>query len=188
MINPQGHPDAEQGSEQGGQPHSEIEDGRMQESQSSQNHTNQSPGHVAILYASLIALIFVNVQFIADIEQTLIRNEGNGSTEEDKWGFGQVLPLILLILPLRDAWNAFQDIRQGVQGRFEQLILAKAKDDSGIPELQQLVKQQARLEVDMTNNNEGCSTLLQLVAYHGKQELVAFLLDNGVLPNDTGRI
>ncbi|KAJ7697889.1 hypothetical protein B0H17DRAFT_1130167 [Mycena rosella] len=45
------------------------------------------------------------------IELTLSRNKHLQSGGDGLWGFGQVLALLLLVMPLRDAWNALQDIR-----------------------------------------------------------------------------
>ncbi|KIK61312.1 hypothetical protein GYMLUDRAFT_58865 [Collybiopsis luxurians FD-317 M1] len=172
------------------QARSDLELGSIQETQSGTRpnaHFIQSTSHVAILLAGLAALIFVNVLFIADIEKTLTDNQGNESTEEDEWGFGQVLALLLLVLPLRDAWNAFQDIQEkmlGVQEQFEQLFQDKARADSGISMFKELMNRHAdpRKEMRKEDEDSGCKTFLQLAAYYGKQELVEFLLDIPQMP------
>ncbi|KAH6905510.1 ankyrin repeat-containing domain protein [Coprinopsis sp. MPI-PUGE-AT-0042] len=55
------------------------------------------------IFIGLLVLLIVNIIFIIDIEATLGRNEGiQGRDEEAKWGFGQILAILLLFLPLRD--------------------------------------------------------------------------------------
>ena len=52
-----------------------------------------------------LALLFaINVVFIADIELTLRRNKDLQSeeNEETQWGFGQILAMLLVFMPLRD--------------------------------------------------------------------------------------
>lgn len=48
-------------------------------------------------------LLVVNVIFITDIELTIRRNAHLQVPGESEWGFGQILALLLLYLPLRDA-------------------------------------------------------------------------------------
>jgi hypothetical protein len=55
--------------------------------------------HTDILPAS----IGINLVLIVDLESTLQQNQHlQQDTEESDWGFGQILALLLLILPLRD--------------------------------------------------------------------------------------
>ncbi|KIK55500.1 hypothetical protein GYMLUDRAFT_62466 [Collybiopsis luxurians FD-317 M1] len=171
----------------------DMELGNTQETQSGQHrhtHSTKFTAHMATLLVALGVLVFVNVLFIANIEKTLIDNKGSESTEEGEWGFGQVLALLLLVLPLRDAWNAFQDIREGVLKEFEQLFKHEAQAKSVIPRLRALVEEDgAKPEEKMKNEEDGCTTFLQLAAYHGKRELVEFIFDVLNKPLDTiGRI
>ena len=67
--------------------------------------TSQSPSsdaHTALLVVGLVCLAAINIIFIIDIELTLSRNKQDQSHEEAEWGFGQVLALLLLVVPLRD--------------------------------------------------------------------------------------
>jgi hypothetical protein len=73
-----------------------------------QPETSDSFPRTAFLIIGLVLLVAINILFIVDIELTLRRNKGD-QNGDDAWGFGQVLAL-LLIIPLRDAWGALQDI------------------------------------------------------------------------------
>ncbi|KAF6747135.1 ankyrin repeat-containing domain protein [Ephemerocybe angulata] len=51
----------------------------------------------------LLVLLAINIVFITDIELTLAQNAGlQLSNDEVEWEFGQILSMLLLILPLRD--------------------------------------------------------------------------------------
>ncbi|KAJ7477497.1 hypothetical protein FB451DRAFT_1454293 [Mycena latifolia] len=79
--------------------------------------------HTAFLVVGLVLLVVINIVFLVDIELTLSRNKHHQSDEDNLWGFGQVLALLLLVMPLRDAWNALRDIQEalrGVQQQFHQ--------------------------------------------------------------------
>ncbi|KAJ6604099.1 hypothetical protein DFH09DRAFT_1300368 [Mycena vulgaris] len=89
-----------------------------------QPQTSDSSPHTAFLIVGLVILVAINILFIVDIELTLGRNkvDQNG---EDEWGFGQILALLLLIIPLRDAWGALQEIREKLkdfQDQFDELV------------------------------------------------------------------
>ena len=53
-------------------------------------------------FLGLCFLLAVNVIFVVDIELTLRNNKGIQQPGEAEWGFGQVLAVLLLFLPLRD--------------------------------------------------------------------------------------
>jgi hypothetical protein len=80
--------------------------------------TSQSPSSdsdPAFLILGLVSLALVNVIFLVDIELTLSRNKQNQSHEADEWGFGQVLALLLLVVPLRDFAKSIMDIHSNSQ-------------------------------------------------------------------------
>ncbi|KAH8101553.1 ankyrin repeat-containing domain protein [Cristinia sonorae] len=61
--------------------------------------------HVSPIIIGLAILMVVNFIFLIDIELTLQRNrhlQDSSSSDEGQWGFGQILAMILLVLPLRD--------------------------------------------------------------------------------------
>jgi hypothetical protein len=66
---------------------------------------SKSPGKRAALpiFVGLLVLLAVNIIFIVDIEATLGRNVAlQVGDDETSWGFGQILAILLLFLPLRD--------------------------------------------------------------------------------------
>ncbi|KAJ3518323.1 hypothetical protein NMY22_g13736 [Coprinellus aureogranulatus] len=50
----------------------------------------------------LLFLLAINIVFVIDIELTLRKNEYLQASGEAEWGFGQVLAVLLLFMPLRD--------------------------------------------------------------------------------------
>lgn len=57
-------------------------------------------------YFSLAILFAINLVFVVDIELTLQRNMDLQSGGNDDWGFGQILAILLLLLPFRDLVEA----------------------------------------------------------------------------------
>jgi hypothetical protein len=55
----------------------------------------------------LTLLFVINVIFLVDIELTLRRNRLLVSSDESVWTFGQILAMLLLVLPLRDLVETF---------------------------------------------------------------------------------
>ncbi|KAF5366864.1 hypothetical protein D9757_011927 [Collybiopsis confluens] len=136
------------------------------------------PAYTGALNAGLTALVVANILFIIDIEKTL----QNVVTEsgEDEWGFGQVLALLLLVLPLRDTWNAFNDIQAnllGGQEQFNRLFLQSSRAKLDFAALQKLMEEKgAKTGGDSLGRVEnGCSTHFQIAAYYGKLDLLQFL-------------
>ena len=131
--------------------------------------------YTAFLIVGLVFLVAINVLFIVDIELTLQRNKKHQTDEEREWGFGQILALLLLIVPLRDAWNALRVIRSRPQQQFEELFETSAQATSVVEKLAELVTAGADPGKQIPGKFANC---LQLAAYHGKRDLVAFLLDD----------
>ncbi|KAJ7050104.1 hypothetical protein C8F01DRAFT_1237969 [Mycena amicta] len=142
-------------------------------------HELKVPARTDLLVASLVFLVAFNVIFIFDIERTLQRNKGNQLAEDDEWGFGQVLALLLLVVPLKDAYGSFQTIWEKLQGdekRFTELFRRDCQSQSILDELKAL---DAGSRVIITAL-DGVGDLLHLAAACGKQDLVQFLLDRGI--------
>jgi hypothetical protein len=85
--------------------------------------------HLTFLVVGLVCLASINVIFLADIELTLFHNKQIQSRGEDEWGFGQILALLLLLVPLRDFVTSIINIRsraqatkQDLQERFEKAV------------------------------------------------------------------
>ncbi|KAJ7659061.1 hypothetical protein DFH06DRAFT_1326902 [Mycena polygramma] len=141
--------------------------------------TQPGTRHTAFLIVGLVSLVAINILFIVDIELTLRRNKGDHNGD-DQWGFGQVLALLLLIIPLRDAWGALQDIwekLEGVQEQFNEILRREclATSVQVVEELERLVKNGAdpKATVHLAGTTFGNSS--QLVTSYGKTELVQFL-------------
>jgi len=85
--------------------------------------TSQSPSrediHVGFLVVGLVFLVFINGIFLSDIELTLSRNKHIQSREDNQWGFGQVLALLLLVIPLRDFATSINDIQKKIREKKE---------------------------------------------------------------------
>ncbi|KAJ7797868.1 hypothetical protein B0H14DRAFT_2618465 [Mycena olivaceomarginata] len=72
-------------------------------------------GHFGMWSLGHICLALINVIQLVDIELKLCRNKRDQSREEDEWGFGQVLALLLLVVPVRDFVTSILDIRENVK-------------------------------------------------------------------------
>ncbi|KAF5366877.1 hypothetical protein D9757_011933 [Collybiopsis confluens] len=145
---------------------------------SSFQHPATTSAYPGALNIGLAALVVVNMLFIIDIEKTL--QKVGTESGEDEWGFGQVLALLLLVLPLRDAWNAFNDIRHnliGAQKQLEELFIQRAKAKLDTLALQKLEDKGAILDGNrlLSTPERGCKTLLQVSAYYGKLDMLQFL-------------
>ncbi|KAJ7656157.1 hypothetical protein DFH06DRAFT_1200269, partial [Mycena polygramma] len=130
------------------------------------------------LIAGLAFLVLFNAFFVVDIEKTLQHNKGNQTGEDNEWGFGQVLALLLLVVPLRDAWSALQNIRsklRGVQGQFEDLFRRECEATPIVDELEHLIRNEADPKREPTSWR-----CLELAACYGKEGLVQFLQDKQV--------
>jgi hypothetical protein len=79
------------------------------------SHGNTHPDpkvHTEMVYVGLVLLFAINVAFIVDIELTLSDNRHLQASGEEQWGFGQVLPLLLLIVPIRDFVSSLTRIQK----------------------------------------------------------------------------
>jgi hypothetical protein len=142
--------------------------------------TSDPSPRTAFLIVGLALLVAINILFIVDIELTLHRNKGDQNGDEATWGFGQVLALLLLIIPLRDALGALQDIREklkGVQEQFEEFLRRECQATPVVEELKRLIRKGADPNLWTTDSRFGNS--LQLAAYYGKRELVQSLRMEG---------
>ncbi|KAG6843100.1 hypothetical protein H0H93_002257, partial [Arthromyces matolae] len=80
-----------------------------------------------LLVIGLGFLFVVNIIFVADVENTLATNKQFQLTNDNQWGFGQVLSLLLLLVPLRDLFKGFMEIqlsKEESQRRFEKALLS----------------------------------------------------------------
>ncbi|KAJ6506971.1 hypothetical protein C8R45DRAFT_514274 [Mycena sanguinolenta] len=94
----------------------------------------------AFLIVGLVCLIIINIILLVDVELTLQRNKHNQSEGENDWGFGQVLALLLLVVPLRDFVTSIMNIREkmakdreareNIQKSYNQHLQEAIKDDN----------------------------------------------------------
>jgi len=158
----------------------------------------------------------MNVIFLSDIELTLSRNTQIQSRAEDQWGFGQVLALLLLVIPLRDFVTSINDIRMKIrekqereeemkreaQRQFEEHLRSAIENDTlenyGFRDL---IERGACPNTQLNGQHSLCRngacpyelikgaefvTLLQFAAYKENKELVEYLLKMSVDPNIKG--
>ncbi|KAJ7477520.1 hypothetical protein FB451DRAFT_191011 [Mycena latifolia] len=128
--------------------------------------------HAAFLVVGLVLLVVINIIFLVDIELTLSRNKHLQSDEDNQWGFGQVLALLLLVMPLRDAWNALRDIRKalrGVQKRFLQALREEVEATPFVERLEDLIREGAKSKECI--EHAGFADLFQLAAYRGRKDI-----------------
>ncbi|KAJ7477645.1 hypothetical protein FB451DRAFT_1454485 [Mycena latifolia] len=133
--------------------------------------------HAAFLVVGLVLLVVINIIFLVDIELTLSRNKHLQSDEDNQWGFGQVLALLLLVMPLRDAWNALRDIKKalrGVQKRFLQALREEVEATPFVERLEDLIREGAKSKECI--EHAGFADLFQLGAYRGRKDIVGFFL------------
>jgi hypothetical protein len=150
------------------------------------NHGKSSDAqpHTAFLVVGLLCLLAVNILFIIDIELTLRRNQANQTGGDDDWGFGQVLSLLLLIVPLRDAWKALQEIDEKLrdskkqqQKQLEDFFRAACEATPAHEELERLLGQDGvTSKTQIVGNGEASfNSFLSMAAYYGKADLVKCL-------------
>ncbi|KAJ7259440.1 armadillo-type protein [Mycena rebaudengoi] len=150
----------------------------------------------AFLIVGLVSLAVINVILLVDIELTLRRNKRQQSREEDEWGFGQVLAVLLLIVPLRDFVTSILDIREKIkqekgaketiQRTFkDRLQEAVSNDTFDGYEFKGLIEQGADPNVAVQGAGQ-LVTLLQFAGSKGNEGLVQFILERGVEDNEGG--
>ncbi|KAJ7059272.1 armadillo-type protein [Mycena amicta] len=146
--------------------------------------------HTAFLIVGLVSLGVINIILLVDIELTLRRNKRDQSPEEDQWGFGQILALLLLVVPLRDFVTSILDIREKVkrekevkekvQKDFEEhLQQAVSNDTFEGHDFKALIQGGADANVVIEGGGQ-LVTLLQFAALQGNEGLIRFLLDRGI--------
>ncbi|KAJ7719535.1 hypothetical protein B0H14DRAFT_3521251 [Mycena olivaceomarginata] len=143
----------------------------------SRNVAQPKTPHTAFLIVGLVLLVTINILFIVDIELTLRRNKGD-QNGDNAWGFGQVLALLLLIIPLRDAWGALQDIQEklkGVQQQFAEFLRRECQATPFLEELRRFVEKESKPNGTLPLAGITFGSALQLVAYYGNEEVIESL-------------
>ncbi|KAJ6592730.1 armadillo-type protein [Mycena capillaripes] len=146
--------------------------------------------HTAFLLVGLVCLAVINIILLLDIELTLRRNKGHESPEEDNWGFGQILALLLLVVPLRDFWTSIVDIREkvtmekeakeNIQRSFEKHLREAINGDTLVGhDFPGLIDRGADHNTELKDDLH-FKTLLQLAAHKGNENLVRYLQGKNV--------
>ncbi|KAJ7090618.1 ankyrin repeat-containing domain protein [Mycena epipterygia] len=150
---------------------------------------NDTPSVVPI-FLGLGLLFAINVIFVADIELTLRQNRSLQTSAESAWTFGQILAILLLVLPLRDLVESRDEkkrIRQYTQllqdvmeKRIKQLTssLRNGIKEKATPEtILALLKNGA--DINTTVEDSEFATVLQLSSSRPDSKFVAALLKDG---------
>ncbi|KAJ6514063.1 ankyrin repeat-containing domain protein [Mycena vulgaris] len=143
-----------------------------------------SPGILAI-FAGLGILFTINLVFVVDIELILRQNRVLQGTAESAWTFGQILAMLLLVLPLRDLLETFL-ARQEEQRRNEHTAsLSNAiTEEVTMKTILDLIKTGAN--VNVTVEDVKFATALQLSASKSDTESATVLLVSNADPNLRG--
>ncbi|KAJ3531342.1 hypothetical protein NMY22_g8195 [Coprinellus aureogranulatus] len=128
------------------------------------------PVHVGLLF-----LLAVNIIFIADIELTLQRNGHLQTEEESQWGFGQILALLLIFMPLRDLVEALFRRRQEMQTKLND-ALKTAIGEKNLNEISRWVGAGADVDVQM----DGQTALDVAFSREDQHQLVSLLETKGI--------
>ncbi|KAJ7809742.1 ankyrin repeat-containing domain protein [Mycena leptocephala] len=120
------------------------------------------------------------------------RSSPGDQNGDDAWGFRQVLALLLLIIPLRDAWGPLQEIRERLreklkdfQEQFEELLLRECQATPAVEELDRLIQEGAnpkQLTVDTRFANSlqlAGKTALHSALARGHGPILKILLQTG---------
>ncbi|KAJ7204241.1 hypothetical protein B0H12DRAFT_473635 [Mycena haematopus] len=144
-------------------------------------------GKTAFLVVGLVCLAVINIVLLVDIELTLRRNQHEQFRGEDEWGFGQVLALLLLVIPVRDFVTSVLDVRdkvKNIQREFEKhLEEAVLKNTLMGHDFKDLIERGADPNVERKGDHP-IKTLLQFAAHVGNQSLVGYLQEHHVEDKD----
>ncbi|KAJ3519411.1 hypothetical protein NMY22_g13219 [Coprinellus aureogranulatus] len=120
----------------------------------------------------LLILLCINIIFIIDIELTLRRNRGyqdRASGDEAEWGFGQILAMVLVFMPLRDLGESIVRRRHELQTKLNE-SLTKAINTDDLVQISHLVH--AGAHIDVAGDN-GQTALEIACAHQGQGQLVS---------------
>ncbi|KAF5320086.1 hypothetical protein D9611_010316 [Ephemerocybe angulata] len=127
----------------------------------------------------LLFLLAINVVFIIDIELALKQNAGLQGGNEAEWGFGQILAMLLLFMPLRDLAETIlarrmkqrqKDLDMGLGGAI------KAKDSTMV---QAMITRGASPNAKV----EGDISAMRVACNHEDLNVIRILLEAGADPN-----
>ncbi|KAF5324029.1 hypothetical protein D9611_008320 [Ephemerocybe angulata] len=133
-------------------------------------------------FIGLIFLLAINLVFIIDIELALKQNEGLQSEDETQWGFGQILAMLLLFMPLRDLAETILARRMKQRQKDLDMALAaaiNANDES-------MVRTWIARGANPNANLEGGISAMRMACNLERLAIIRILLEAGVDPNIEG--
>uniref|UniRef100_A0A0W0EVS0 Uncharacterized protein n=1 Tax=Moniliophthora roreri TaxID=221103 RepID=A0A0W0EVS0_MONRR len=151
------------------------------------SHSLENKPSTMPIVISMVILLVINIIFLVDIELTLQQNQHlQEDSDESNWSFGQILALLLLVVPLRDLLEAILARREKRRIKedtilFENAILA---EEMGV--IRDLVQKGVNVNVEAKDQDNRTITALQLASYKKDVSLITMLLDNGADPNAKG--
>ncbi|KAJ7500912.1 ankyrin repeat-containing domain protein [Mycena galericulata] len=138
----------------------------------------------------LVLLLLINLIFLIDIELALRDNRRLQASGESAWTFGQILALLLLVLPLRDLAETISQRRE--QKHKEELarhdteaLRSSIRDEVQTDAILDLIKKGADVNI---RANDGCNyaTALQLASSRSDLASVTAILNFGADSNILG--
>ncbi|KAF6741735.1 ankyrin repeat-containing domain protein [Ephemerocybe angulata] len=131
-------------------------------------------------FIGLTFLLVVNVVFIADIELTLQQNAAllDQSKEEAEWGFGQILAILCLFMPLRDLAETILARRPKQRRRDLNVGLETAMKSKDWDAILILIQRGADPNVKLNG-----ATAMQIAYKSDDMEAIKSLLHSGADPN-----
>ncbi|KAF5336346.1 hypothetical protein D9611_006695 [Ephemerocybe angulata] len=134
-------------------------------------------------FVGLIFLLTVNLVFIIDIELALNQNGGLQDSEETVWGFGQILAMLLLFMPLRDLTETILARRPKQRQKDLDMGLASAINAGN----RSLVLTWLARGANPNASFEGNISAIHMACNVEKLDVIRTLLEAGADPNITGQ-
>jgi hypothetical protein len=105
------------------------------------------------IFVGLLMLVIINLIFILNIELTLRKNRSLQASDESEWGFGQVLAMLLLVMPLRDLLETIFERRERRWKEKNTDMLLNAIKNKEVANLENLVANATNVNVTADGDN-----------------------------------
>ncbi|KAJ6520009.1 hypothetical protein C8R45DRAFT_44248 [Mycena sanguinolenta] len=152
-----------------------------------QSHSRRIPPSIAPTVLGLALLVMLNLVFLLDIELTLRENRRRQATGESTWAFGQILAMLLLVLPLRDLLETLSERRE--TDRKKQLahtLKIYIHKQAQMKEILDLVEDGADVNAVVEDSECEYATALQVASSRPDEAFITALLNYGADPNMLG--